>query len=107
MKKYNIKTENEKIVILNFHQKNGSKKTYEKYGISRSTVASWKARIAQAGPNDKHPLARRYMIGPDIIAHIKQIRKENPTISLEEIRLKAAPKYKISITSIWHIINGR
>ncbi len=106
MAKYNIRTIAEKEAIWKYYQKHGWKKMNEKYGVSRSLIAVWKGRIETAVPG-QNPLARRYLVGPDKIAYVKQMRKENPTLSLEQLRQKILPKFKISKTSIWHILTGR
>ena len=107
MAKYNIRTVKEKEAIWKYYQKHGYKKTHEKYNISRSLLTVWRERIESASPSDKSPLARHYLVGPDKIAYVKQMSKENPTISLEQLRQKILPKFKISKTSIWHILTGR
>jgi len=107
MAKYNIRTVKEKEAIWKYYQKHGWKKMHEKYGVSRSLMYVWKDRIENAKSTDKHPLARRYLVGPDKVAYVKQMSKENPTLSLEQLRQKILPKFKISKTSIWHILTGR
>lgn len=107
MAKYKIRTLEEKEAIWKYYQKHGFKKMHEKYGVSRSLITVWKERVENATAEDKRPLARRYMIGPEKIAYIKQLRKDNPTLSLDQLKEKALPKYKISKTSIWHILTGR
>ncbi len=107
MAKYNIRTLEEKEAIWAFYQKHGFKKMYEKYGVSRSLMSVWRERIETADASNKHPLARRYLVGPSKIAYVKQMRKENPSLSLEQLRQKILPKFKISKTSIWHILTGR
>ncbi len=107
MTKYNIRTLEEKEAIWKYYQKHGWKKMNEKYGVSRSLMAVWKSRVVNATSSDKHPLARHYLVGPDKIAYVKQMHKENPTLSLEQLRQKILPKFKISKTSIWHILTGR
>lgn len=107
MSKYNIRTTKEKEAVWEYFQKHGWKKANEKYGVSRSLMSVWGLRIKNADPSDPHPLARRYLVGPDKVAYIKQLRQEYPTLSLEKLREKALSKYKISKTSIWHILSGR
>ncbi|MBR3632317.1 MAG: hypothetical protein IKN49_04605 [Elusimicrobiaceae bacterium] len=107
MAKYNIRTLKEKEAIWKFYQKHGWKSLCEKYSISRSTLSNWKLRITSAKPSDEHPLARRYHVGPEIRALFKQLYKDNPGISLQELQEKAAHKQLVSKTAIWHIVTGR
>lgn len=108
MAKYNIRTIKEKEAIWKYYQKHGWKALSAKYpSLSRSTLSNWKSRITSAKPSDVHPLARRYHIGPEIRALLKQLYKENPGISLQQLQEKAAHKQLVSKTAIWHIVTGR
>ncbi|MBR4355865.1 MAG: hypothetical protein IKP96_04800 [Elusimicrobiaceae bacterium] len=107
--KYKIRTLSEKEAICKYYEKNGWKATFEKYAISRQTLVHWRRRIKEAKPSVAHPLSRKIQTRsarPEIIALVKKLHKEDPSLSLEQIRLKVCKKQNISRTVVWHIVQG-
>lgn len=74
-----------RLQIINYHEKNGTEKTIEAYGIPKSTIYRWKkelekneGKISALIPKSKAPKRKREMIvDPRIVEWIKNERKEH------------------------------
>lgn len=109
-KKYKIRTIKEKVQIVNYYQKQGYRATIKKFGAKQATVVYWIKKLAQGSVNGKHPLARkdkRHTIREDTVAVVKKIHREQPHLTLRQIREIACKTQRISCTTVWHIIKGR
>jgi len=108
MRKYRILKLNEKEELLEYYKQHGYEETFKKYKVPLATIVYWQARIKAAKASDPHPLARRYLIRPETIALVKELRKKHPAYTLQRLKEEVTKKRQsISITRIWHIIKGR
>lgn len=108
MHKYRILTLSEKEELMKYCNQYGSKEASKKYKVPIATIAYWQARVKSAKSSDAHPLARRYLVRPEIVAYIKELRKKHPANTLRQIQEEVAKKYQVvSLTRIWHAITGR
>ncbi len=108
MRKYKILKLNEKEELLKYYKQHGYKETFKKYQVSLATISYWLARIKSAKKSDPHPLARRYLIRPETVALVKELRKKHPEYTLERIREEVSKKRQsISLTRVWHAIKDR
>ena len=106
--KYKILTLNKKEELIEYYKQHGYEATFKKYQVPLATIMYWKARIKAAKPSDPHPLARRYLVRPEIVAYIKEVHKKHPANTLRQIQEEVAKKYQVvSLTRIWHAITGR
>ena len=109
MKKYKIRTLEEKLEIWNHYKKFGWGATFKKYGISRPTFSHWKERAKDKktfGKNFLERKTKRRTIQLETARYVKQLHKKDPSLSLAQIRKLVCKRQKISRTTVWHILQG-
>ena len=92
----------EKLTIINFYDKYGSRATKDAFNISRSTIYNWKKlyRDSRYNPNSLIPKSRRpkntrrMVVDTRIVEFIKSIRKDNHRLGKSKIKILLDPYCK-------------
>lgn len=109
----------EKLSIINFFDKHGTRATKDAFNISRSTVYNWKRLYKDSKynpnsliPKSKRPInTRRMIVDPEIVGFIKSLRENNYRLGKAKIKTLLDPYCdklnipKISESLIGKIIN--
>ena len=109
MAHYKILSLKEKVRVLKYLETHSWADTCRQYDIPRASIMYWKKRMAAGSANGKHPLERkdkRHTIRQETEDLVKKIHKEQPHLSLAQIRKLVWPTQHIARTKIWHIITG-